>query len=172
MIFGGASNRWSNVQLAEAVARLVTNRRIHAQFVEKITDKGRETVEDLGKVESLGFNPEVQRQLLAGMESVCLQGGTAGDLEPLLQDLKMRARENKIMEFYGKTGTPFRGEIRKGEQELYSSVFLFTALLKDHNGNLNDGLSFAIYMEDLGEHRAVDFLKMVLPRILAARGWM
>ena len=90
----------------------------------------------------------------------------------MLQDLKSRATDGNSMEFYGKTGTPFRGEIRRGEPEVYSSVFLFTALLRDRSGSLRDGLTFAVYIEDLGEHKAVDFLKLLLPRILAARGWV
>ena len=171
LLFGGATNRWSNVQLAEAASRLVTQRKVHATFVEKITDNGRETNES-GAIELLGLDRGVHQKVLAGMEAVCLPGGTAGDLYPMLQELKSQAKQDLIIEFYGKTGTPFRVEIRRGEKDIYSSVFVFTALLRDRSGSLRDGLSFAVYIEDLGEHRAVDFVKSVLPRILAARGWV
>lgn len=171
LIFGGATNRWSNVQLAEATSRLVTNRKIHSHFVQKIKDGEREQLETM-EVQKLGMDETVHKALLQGMEGVSLPGGTAGDLYPVLQDLKARGKDGYTLEFYGKTGTPFRGEIRRGEAEVYSSVFLFTALLRDHSGSLRDGLTFAIYMEDLGEHKAVDFMKLLLPRILAARGWV
>lgn len=171
LIFGGATNRWSNVQLAEAISRLVTDRKVHMQFMQKITDHGREQSEST-QIQPLGLDPGVHKLLLQGMESVSLPGGTAWDLYPVLQDLKSRAADGNSMEFYAKTGTPFRGEIRRGEPEVYSSVFLVTALLRDRSGALRDGLTFAVYIEDLGEHKAVDFLKLLLPRILAARGWV
>jgi hypothetical protein len=107
------------------------------------------------------------------MESVCLPGGTAADLYPHFQDMKRRVSPKYTLEFYAKTGTPFRKELRKGEEEIYSSVFLLTAVLRDRaSGTIQDGLSFAIYMEDLGEHRAVDFMKQLLERVLQARRWI
>jgi hypothetical protein len=107
------------------------------------------------------------------MEAVVAPGGTAGDLFPLLENLKSEAADNQSMEFYAKTGTPFRKEIRLGEEEIYSSVFLFTALLRDRSsGKIQDGLTFSIYIEDQGEHKAVEFLKIILPKVLMARRWI
>jgi len=158
--------------LAEATSRLVTNQKVHARFVEKITEGGRELQEPVS-AEPLGLNPTVHEQVLRGMEAVSAPGGTAADLYPYLQNLKERSSGKYAMEFYGKTGTPFRKEIRLGQQELYSSIFLFTALLRNReNGKIEDGLTFAIYIEDQGEHKAVDFIKLILPRILAARRWV
>jgi|GEM_PF-3169432 len=172
ILFGGATNRWNNVKLAEATSRLVMNEKLHARFVEKITENGRE-LQEVVTTEPLGLNPTVHAQILRGMEAVSVPGGTAGDVYPILQDLKQRSSTKHTLEFYGKTGTPFRKEIRLGQDELYSSVFLFTALLRNREtGKVDDGLTFAIYIEDQGEHKAVDFLKTILPRILAARRWV
>ena len=172
ILFGGATNRWNNIRLAEATSRLVTNQKVRARFVEKITEGGRE-LQEPATIEPLGLNPEVHTQILRGMEGVAVPGGTAGDLYPLLQSLKEKAPAEYAMEFYGKTGTPFRREIRRGQEELYSSVFLFTALLRNREtGKVEDGLTFAIYIEDQGEHKAVDFIKQILPKIVSARRWI
>jgi len=172
ILFGGATNRWNNIKLAEATSRLVTNRRVEARFLDRITEEGNTLQESIDSA-ALGLNVDVQSAVLRGMEAVCTPGGTAADLYPLLQDLKERVDYKHSLEFYGKTGTPFRKEIRKGEEEVYSSLFLFTAILRDREtGNIQDGLSFAVYFEDQGEHKAVDFIKQSLPRILSARGWL
>jgi hypothetical protein len=172
IIFGGATNRWNNVKLAEATSRLVMNEKLHGRFVEKINENGRDLQETI-TTEPLGINPQVHEQLLRGMEAVSAPGGTAADLYPILMDLKEHSSPKYALEFYGKTGTPFRKEIRLGQEELYSSVFLFTALLRNREtGKVEDGLTFTIYIEDQGEHKAVDFLKIILPRILNARRWI
>lgn len=172
ILFGGATNRWNNIRLAEATSRLVTNQKVRARFVEKITEEDRELQEPVAS-EALGLHPQVHAQILRGMEAVPAPGGTAGDLYPMLQNLKARTRFQHALEFYGKTGTPFRKEIRLGQQELYSSIFLFTAILRNtQTGKIEDGLTFAVYVEDQGEHKAVDFLKQLLPRILTARRWV
>lgn len=172
IIFGGATNRWNNTKLAEAISRLVTNRKVQGHFVDRISEFGHDLAEQM-PAEPLGIDKNVQQRLLQGMEAVCLPGGTAGDLYPILQDLKSRTDNKYELEFYAKTGTPFRKEIRKGEEEVYSSVLLFTAILRNRqSGEIQDGLSFSIYLEDLGEHKAVDFLKQSLGRILMARRWV
>ncbi len=172
ILFGGATNRWNNVHLAEATSRLVTNQKVQARFVEKILEDGRDLREPY-ESQSLGIDTAVQNRILEGMEAVSAPGGTAADLYPLLQDLKERTSSKYWLEFYGKTGTPFRREIRKGEEEIYSSIFLFSALLRNREqGKIEDGLTFAAYIEDLGEHKAVDFLKQILPKILFARKWI
>jgi len=172
ILFGGATNRWNNIKLAEATSRLVTNRRVQARFLERITEDGN-TLQESMESSDLGLNADVHGALLQGMEAVCEPGGTAADLDPLLQDLKERVDYKHSLEFYGKTGTPFRKEIRKGEEELYSSVFLFTAILRNRETNhVEDGLTFAVYVEDQGEHKAVDFIKQSLSRTLSARGWL
>jgi hypothetical protein len=173
IIFGGATNRWNNVKLAEAISRLVADRRVQAHFVDRIQEEDREWREKTGQEEPLGLNPDVREQLLGGMEGVCLPGGTAGDLQPLLGVLQDRALGSNDLEFYAKTGTPFRREIRKGQKELYSSVLLLTAVQRDRQSHqVKDVLSFSVYIEDQGEHRAVDFMKQLLPRVLQARRWI
>lgn len=173
IIFGGATNRWNNVKLAEAIARLTTNRRVDAHFVDRIKEQDREWKEKM-EAPDLGLNRDVQARLLRGMQGVVEPGGTAGDMQPLLEQLKERAADtDSELEFYAKTGTPFRKEIRKGEEEIYSSILLLTAVQRNRNtGKVEDILSFAVYIEDQGEHRAVDFVKQLLPRILQARRWI
>jgi len=172
ILFGGATNRWNNIKLAEATSRLVMDKKLHANFVDKISENGRQLPENI-QGEPLGLESTVHARILEGMEGVSSPGGTAADLYPILQDLKAHSAPKYELEFYGKTGTPFRKEIRLGQEEIYSSVFLFTALLKNkETGKIEDGLTFAIYIEDQGEHKAVDFLKIILPRILATRRWV
>jgi hypothetical protein len=140
--------------------------------VSRITDGENELYES-SNAEPLDLNADVRRRLLAGMEAVCLPGGTAADLYPVLMNLRERIPEKYSLEFYAKTGTPFRREIRKGEQEIYSSVLLLSAVLRDRDTEqIQDALSFAIYVEDQGEHMAVDFLKQLLGRILLTRRWI
>ncbi len=172
ILFGGATNRWNNVKLAEATSRLTTGQKVQAHFVDHITEGNRDLREESKPVET-GMLPEIRRAVLQGMQAVCEPGGTAADLSSLLDNIRENVADKYYVEFYGKTGTPFRKEIRKGEEEIYSSVFLFTAILRDRNSQkIQDALTFSIYIEDQGEHRAVDFLKQVLPRILTARRWI
>lgn len=172
ILFGGATNRWNNIKLAEGIARIVTNRKITAHFVERISEDGKELEESIS-LAPLDLHPEVRELLLQGMEAAVSPGGTAGDLYPLIQDLKERVSGSYSLEVYAKTGTPFRRELRKGAEELYSSILLLTAVLRNReSGKIQDALSFSIYIEDQGEHRAVDFAKQVLGRILLTRRWI
>ncbi|HJZ13609.1 MAG TPA: hypothetical protein VJ521_15755, partial [Acidobacteriota bacterium] len=86
ILFGGATNRWNNIKLAEAMSRLVTDRKVHARFVEKIAENGRESLEQFD-AEPLNLNSAVHDRLLQGMEGVCIPGGTAADLYPMLVNL-------------------------------------------------------------------------------------
>jgi hypothetical protein len=123
-LLGLGNNRWSNVQLAESMARLLTGRKVDAHLIERVVvppppqEKGHEqqaekVLWDLGEV--LGKEPlaplplaaESRRLILEGM-SLVVEGsrGTARALVQPLEDLNSRAPAGVHYSALGKTGTP------------------------------------------------------------------
>jgi cell division protein FtsI/penicillin-binding protein 2 len=118
-LLGLGNNRWSNVQLAESFARLLTGRKIAAHLVERVSfpptapDHDREQVlwdlENALKKEKEPFllADENRRLILEGMTRV-VEGseGTAQALRTPLSSLNRRAPRGIRYSALGKTGTP------------------------------------------------------------------
>jgi cell division protein FtsI/penicillin-binding protein 2 len=120
-MLGLANNRWSNLQLAGSLARLVTGRRVDVHLVERVEvpppeDERRpaEVLWDLD--EQLAERPpgelplaaDARRLILAGMEDVV--HGAAGtahkQLGPIIKALERDAPSGVAYRVVAKTGTP------------------------------------------------------------------
>jgi hypothetical protein len=128
-LLGLGNNRWSNLQLAESLARLVTGRKVEAHLVERVVvpapagagGKGnsknrKEKDEVLWDLEAerkkapqaaLPLPEEARRLVLDGMTLV-VGGpeGTARALAGVLAELNERAPAGVVYSALGKTGTP------------------------------------------------------------------
>ncbi|HYU36256.1 MAG TPA: hypothetical protein VEW48_29200 [Thermoanaerobaculia bacterium] len=123
-LLGLGNNRWSNLQLAESTARLLTGRKVDAHLIERVVvppppqEKGHEkkpeqVLWDLEKELKQEQRPplplaaESRQLILEGMSQV-VEGsrGTAHALMRPLSALNSRAPEGVSYSALGKTGTP------------------------------------------------------------------
>jgi hypothetical protein len=116
VLLGGSTSRWSNFQLAEAMARLMSGRAVQGEFVDSV--QGRwigATASHINARREFGvlppdvLHPGARRRVLHGMELVVEQG-TARLLQPLsqvLRDSLERAPGGPYdLYVFAKTGTP------------------------------------------------------------------
>lgn len=108
LLLGGGSSIWTDVQLAEALARLVTGRQVEARLASRVL--GRDAPEETEKAqdvpEPLELRPEARRAVLDGLERVVDGGrGTARELRPELEAVRRAFPEDRIV-LYSKTGSP------------------------------------------------------------------
>jgi len=103
MLLGGDSSVWNNVQLAEAVSRLVTGRDLRARLVSRFGSN----VSAAARPHFLdGFDERARRPVLAGMQRVITdRDGTGARLRDLPQRLAA-AFPGYHAYVFGKTGTP------------------------------------------------------------------
>jgi hypothetical protein len=128
LLLGTGNNRWSNVQLAQAMARLATGRPVRARLLERVVVPGQgedtaaeEVLWDLEQVlareEQEGWTPyddewrrrgsdafERVRDALRGV--VSSPGGTAHELNAVLKTINDAAPKGVRYSALGKTGTP------------------------------------------------------------------
>lgn len=109
LLLGGASSQWTNVQLAEALSRLVTKRRVEATLLSDLRPRARAghpaPVVKLPPTE-LGVSDEARATVLRGMQRVIRGGhGTARPMAPLVTQLEQRFPGSRIA-VYSKTGSP------------------------------------------------------------------
>lgn len=119
LLLGNGANRWTNVQLAEAVARLVTGRAVEARLVERVvvpperSASGAEEVlwaldeqPEPASLDALLAEP-LRGRLLDGMRgAVAAPEGTAAALGGLIERLNRRAPPGVRYSALAKTGTP------------------------------------------------------------------
>lgn len=106
LLLGGGSSTWTNVQLAEALARLVTGRRVQARLARAVTPRGKaEPVPMAGQPALVNVREAARAAVLEGMARVATSGGTAELLERDLAALRQRFPGEQI-DLYAKTGTP------------------------------------------------------------------
>ena len=126
MLLGLGDNRWSNLQLAQALGRLMTgDGDLRAQLVESVVLPAEDDVAEVvysldavrdgsddGATGSPAARPwplsETARELvLRGMAAVVEQpGGTAGELRRPLGEINRLAPPGVVYRLYAKTGTP------------------------------------------------------------------
>jgi hypothetical protein len=134
LLLGGENSRWSNFQLAEATARLVTGRAVRGTFVDSVGFPGRPggDVAPRDPVELLAdatLHPGVRRRVLHGMELVAAPGGTAGRLDPAIARLEARLRDVDPaapweLRVFAKTGTPTVEKfVSSAQQRLVERLF-------------------------------------------------
>jgi cell division protein FtsI/penicillin-binding protein 2 len=123
LLLGNGANRWTNVQLAEAVARLVTGRAVEARLVERVVvppERSASGAEEVlwaldGQPEAPNpddrlddlLAPPLRERILAGMRgAVEAPQGTAAPLGGLIERLNRRAPPGVTYSALAKTGTP------------------------------------------------------------------
>ncbi len=117
LLLGGENSRWSNLQLAEATARLVTGRDVRARLA---ADPGATPAQGDGArpagdaappLDRDALHPGARRRVLHAMELVVGPEGTARRLGPLARALEEELRatpgaEGYELRVFAKTGTP------------------------------------------------------------------
>lgn len=111
LLLGGGSSIWTNVQLAEAMSRLVTGRAVEARLASRVIERRPKVGAPQGgdvatPPEELGLGSEARRAVLDGMERVVAgERGTATELRGALAELR-KAFPGDEIELYSKTGSP------------------------------------------------------------------
>ncbi len=113
LLLGGENSRWSNFELAEATARLMTGRAVRGTFADSVglPGGGNPPADSAPLLDEATVAPGVRRRVLHAMELVARPGGTAGRLQPALARLRERVREAGgrtpyDLYAFAKTGTP------------------------------------------------------------------
>jgi cell division protein FtsI/penicillin-binding protein 2 len=98
LLLGGSTSLWTNVQLAEALSRLVSKRRVEATMM-RVEDPPRAFAE-------LGVSAEARETVLRGMQRVVLgPNGTAKAMASRVTELEQRFPGYRVAVF-SKTGSP------------------------------------------------------------------
>ncbi len=113
LLLGGENSNWSNVQLAESTARLLTGRAVEARFTSSVHRPGFDrSVQGVAPLLAHDIlHPGVRRRVLHSMETV-VTSGTGRGLSPSVRQLEraLTARfpeEDFDVYVHAKTGTPF-----------------------------------------------------------------
>jgi hypothetical protein len=117
LLLGGENSRWSNYQLAEATARLITGRRVVGEFVDSIgmgsgaDAGGTNAANQFAEIAPDLLHPGVRRRVLHAMERVVEPGGTAQPLAGPILTLRRQLngldpRKPYDLYVFAKTGTP------------------------------------------------------------------
>jgi hypothetical protein len=200
-LLGLGNNRWSNLQLAESLARLVTGRKIDAHLIEHVAvpapagERRRdEVLWDLEKeIEKarpapLPLADESRRLVLDGMTQVVTgQRGTARALAPVLAALNARAPQGVRYSALGKTGTPSTelAVVRRGPTEPAPATIrrdrvtglgwvdhgILVLALTRHEGATSESLVLTIYVEAQGSAGQAVAVAADLLRPLAEAYW-
>ncbi|MFL6199918.1 MAG: hypothetical protein ACJ76J_12120, partial [Thermoanaerobaculia bacterium] len=112
LLLGGGNSIWTNIQLTEALSRLVTGRAVEARVVSRVLPR-HESQTTLPPPEPprppaplLGINPEARRAVLEGIIRVGRPGGTARAMEPALNKSVRPLFPGDRIDLFSKTGSP------------------------------------------------------------------
>ncbi len=108
MLLGGASSTWTNVQLSEALSRLVTGRQVQARLVARILKRDEPEPEPALEEPppSIDLRPEARQAVLEGLDAVVKgRQGTAHTLSDDLRRLREEFPGDRIA-LFSKTGSP------------------------------------------------------------------
>jgi len=141
MLIGGASNRWSNVKLAEAYARLGSGRQVIARLA-----KDPSITVGPPAFLPLPISDPVRLQVLTGMEQAILSGTASSShrgFRPAIEQANRElASQGLRIRAFGKTGT---GTRIKGRE---CAAFAFFLGIETVQGQDLGGMSCTIYLED------------------------
>jgi len=199
LLLGNGNNRWSNIQMAEALSRLLTGRQVEASLVEKVeVPEERSPTGQLEVLWDLATHPEPpglpeelqdsQRQLiLEGMGQVVAQPrGTAYKLGQVIESINRRAPEGVTYSALGKTGTPTLAlsTVRRSptdhapsavrryspdKEPEVSSAILVLAVSREQDGERED-LALTFFIEAQGgSGHAVALAASILEPLVEAR---
>jgi cell division protein FtsI/penicillin-binding protein 2 len=200
LLLGNGANRWSNVQLAEALARLVTGRRVEARLVERVVVPPERSGEDEpevlweldarqepGAVDEL-LSPVLRQRILAGMRgAVARPQGTAAILGGLVERLNGAAPPGVTYSALAKTGTPTlprsvarqtASDIRpeavrryqEGQEPQVESAVLVLAIRREEGGEA-ENLAVSVFLESQGGSDQAVFLAGALLQPLVETRW-
>ena len=195
LLLGNGNNRWSNVQMAEAMARLMSGGPVQARLVEQVVAPGAQEEDILFDLETelAQSTPEewplsdaLRRRILNGMEQVVnASNGTAyKQLNPVIDRINEAAPPGVSYSAFGKTGTPTqtpasitRSPTRRGPQALRrygtSEQVQSGALvlgIERRQGAEVEGLAISIYIEAQGgSEEAVALAAQVLQPLVESR---
>ncbi|MEA2488447.1 MAG: hypothetical protein QOH21_239 [Acidobacteriota bacterium] len=107
LLLGGSTSLWTNVQLAEALSRLVTKRKVEATMLHALRSRTPNAPEEaLRTFAELGVSDEARDTVLRGMKRVVLgTNGTAKLMAPRVAELEQRFPGYRIA-LFSKTGSP------------------------------------------------------------------
>ncbi|HVG45746.1 MAG TPA: hypothetical protein VM890_13490, partial [Longimicrobium sp.] len=109
-VLGGGRSVWTNVQLAEAMSRLVTDQKVEPHLLSAVLsrDSGAASPAPYGSgaAEPLALDPAVRATVLSGLMRV-VEGdrGTAAQLAPRLRALRAAFPGDRVV-LFAKTGSP------------------------------------------------------------------
>ncbi len=106
LTLGTEPSLWTNLQLAEAMSRLVTNRAVEARLAAAVLRRPPGPSVPPTPVRELTIRPEARRAVLEGIARVVQPGGTAVQLAPALARLR-QAFPGEAIDIYSKTGSPY-----------------------------------------------------------------
>lgn len=108
LLLGGSTSQWTNVQLAEALSRLVTKRRVEATMLRAIRPRAAGSAEAPANLPptELAVSDEARDTVLRGMQRVILGAhGTARPMAARVRELEQRFPGHRVAVF-SKTGSP------------------------------------------------------------------
>jgi hypothetical protein len=111
LLLGGATSQWTNVQLAEALSRLVTGRQIEATMVRAVRPRKAGDAAETPKppappLSTQSVSAEARATVLSGMQRVVLGAhGTAKPMAARVRELEQRFPGFRVAVF-SKTGSP------------------------------------------------------------------
>jgi cell division protein FtsI/penicillin-binding protein 2 len=163
MLVGGYTNRWPNVKLAEAYARVGTGRRVQMRVTLPAVEK---KVPDFDK---LDIDTEVLALVHQGMEAA-VKTGTAASLRPAIaREATRLAKEGLEFRVIGKTGTA-----RRTDKLECAAFCLYAEILPKNGSKPLAAVSTAIYLQDRAAARgiqnsavAVQLASRIVPHLAA-----
>ncbi|MCP4213526.1 MAG: hypothetical protein GY765_02665 [bacterium] len=190
-LLGGATNRWTNTKLCEAMSRLVTGKEIKTNLFHRVRfydedGRTREVVLNNTPVaeggmeeKKLPIDQRAHETLLTAMQKTIETRGTA--YEPitvrekgkrkritLKSKLEFYNNGSDVYRLYSKTGT-FSRKIRR--KKLESANYLFTVALTDE-GKFVDGVTVAIFIKDVGSSKnAVRLATLLMDTLFDYKNW-
>jgi cell division protein FtsI/penicillin-binding protein 2 len=112
LLLGGSTSLWTNVQLAEALSRLVTKQQVEATMVHAVRMRDPAAQPDAAqaatppRIPALAVSDEARNTVLRGMQRVILgDRGTARQMSSRVAELEQRFPGYKVA-VYSKTGSP------------------------------------------------------------------
>ena len=178
LLLGNGNNRWSNVQLAEAMARLVQGARIETRMIDRVTAPGPgETLDVLWSPEAetseadlragdLNWRRVDRGPVIDGMRRVVENPtGTAFQIQLVLRELNKRTPDGVEYKALGKTGTPTltpaavkrsptrigpQAEKRFGKYSQVQSGVLVLAIERYGDGAEPETLTVAVHVDSQG----------------------
>jgi hypothetical protein len=140
LLLGGENSRWSNFQLAEGLARLMTARRVTGVLVDSVSGRSYRTDPDSTLLGPDAVHAGVRRRVLHAMERVAGAAGTARRLDPSADDLARRLADAVPgapydLYVFAKTGTPAVEKfVSSAQQRIVERLYRSGDLSWDANG--------------------------------------